>query len=183
MKGLYRLRADDREPWRWRGEAHGRVLRLRSPSPGKERERLDLWLIPEGCGDEMVALFKFFRGDEAALARMPALEDADWGERCEELGGTRVGAGFALDWDVDVASPFLRLHGGALAGYLERFSPAARALVAELPWMILSISPDKTTPQTLRRDVECAHELLRLFEERRFAGSTDLWQHSGAPLA
>jgi hypothetical protein len=159
-------------PWQWRGRAHGRTLGARHPAG--RAGRLELALLPE-TAEESTALFQFFRLPPAPLAAMPRLEDPDWRERLEDAGGVQVGAGFVLDWDLDVGSPFVSTYSTALLGYLERFSDATEAIVVELPWIIVRLDRAKADPSKAKRDLECADAFLRFFEERRFVDGKDLW--------
>jgi hypothetical protein len=174
MKDAYRLAPAARgETWTWSGSAHGRTLKLRTESPGRERDELPIWIFPEGMPEQDgEQLFKFFR--EQALAPdvvrvLPSITDPDWPERThdEDPMSLKVGGGFLLDWDFDVESPVLRRHGVELAPYLERFSPATSRAYMELPWMVLGLKAEGLTPSVVKRDVECAHEFLAFFEERR----------------
>lgn len=174
LKAAYGLAPDD-GAWQWRGAAHGRALRVR-PSPGREG-RLDLALFPAG-GEEQVALIAFFRPPAPELAAMPRLEDADWRERIQDAGGAHIGAGFALDWDVDDRSPFVTTHSSSLLGHLERFSDATEAVIAELPWIVVRLDRARADAAKAKHDLECADAFLRFFEERRFADGKDLWRHS-----
>lgn len=176
LKRDYRLTAAE-EPWRWRGSAHGRILAVRR-AVGREG-RLDLALLPQDQ-EEPVALFCFFRLPGEPLASMPTLQDADWRERIQDAGGARIGAGFALDWDVDAGSPFVSTYASQLLGYLERFSDATESIIAELPWIVVRLERSKADVAKAKRDLECADAFLRFFEERRYADGKDLWRHSGA---
>ena len=176
LKRDYRLTAAE-GPWQWRGSAHGRTLGVR-PAVGREG-RLDLALFPQ-VQEEQVALFCFYRAPGDALGGMPSLQDADWRERIEDAGGACIGAGFALDWDVDDGSPFVSTYSSQLLGYLERFSDATESVIAELPWIIVRLDRSKADIATAKRDLECADAFLRFFEERRFADGADLWRHSGS---
>jgi hypothetical protein len=155
--------------------AHGRALSVRS------ERALALGLAGrQAC--ETACVLKFVRPESflsaAAVAALASLHDPDWRARSEEGECVAVGGGFALDTDFDLDSAWLRLHGGALARYLERLSASVRAVHANLPHLGLEVDPALATPRTLERDIETADALLGFFEQTRMHEGRDLWRHS-----
>jgi hypothetical protein len=99
---------------------------------------------------------------------LPSVRDADWRARMADDDipqGLHVGGGFVLDPDFNLDSPVLARHILKVGGYLERFSRSVDQVTYEPPLLRLNVMRDRATPTELRRDVECAHELLNLLEE------------------
>lgn len=148
------------------GRAHGRKL---SYVPGHmSATGVRLRVILHGRDDVAPDRIQFQRPETylsaEQTAALPSIDDPRWRAQMEDAQGLRVGGGFVLDPDFNPDSPLVARHIMRVGGYLERFSRSVDEVVYEPPLLCIDVVTETATPAILRRDLECANELLALLE-------------------